>query len=85
MGEASISNVSFLYERFRFLGSLFGPHLHHSKVELSDVNPNAPERSRWATPHDWDIWRDRIQELYKSHKLEDVINIMEREAGFKAT
>ena len=39
----------------------------------------------WVKPDDWERWRPRIEELYITNKLENVIKLMKEEAGFKAT
>lgn len=39
----------------------------------------------WATKEAWDRYRPLIVQLYANNKLKEVMRVMERDHGFKAT
>lgn len=49
------------------------------------TGPRNNARSNWAAPQDWEKHREVISELYGRMTLPKVMELMEREHGFKAS
>lgn len=57
-----------------------------TSVPLSDMMTRTAS-SRWSTAEDWECYKSRITQLYleQDKPLKEVMAIMQRDHGFKAT
>ena len=68
----------------------FQPHIMAASIESTNAieAPNATPASSlsaWATKRDWIQHQALIGQLYKDRTLSEVMEIMERQHGFRAT